>query len=518
MDRSRLVSCCGALACAFLWAISSASASDCLRCEEVVVDVESMQYFHVTSSGKILESSPMNERGGADRSDCTFVVSHSDASFEGGSYIAQAGFVEGEIAIAVHDVPAAAYPIKIDLVEMIFVTSQASVQTTTEYSIVVWDGLPDSTPDYLYSSDGTLIPHLVLPPGTNGANVAFQIDPNDPDQIFLFNNGGANKFSVGYRVNQHNSQTGDGCSTPPPPSLNAFPAVDTSGVAAPNGNWLFAITCPLGCTPGYNPFPLLEDPIFGLPCAPSGDWVLRATWTSINCTPTPSEGACCLPDGACVFGSPDDCAAQDGVYQGDDTLCAGVSCPEPVVACCFSPTSCLNLTEANCISAGGTPGPIGSACATFTCFPEGACCLPDGSCIGPVSPEDCTLQGGVFQGNGTDCLGTACPEPIGACCFSTGFCLDLTEADCLSVDAVWGGFGSACADLDGDGVSDECPPLCVGDITGDGIVDAGDLNIVLSNWGCPVPADNCQGADLTLDLAVDAGDLNIVLSDWGCAP
>lgn len=55
-------------------------------------------------------------------------------------------------------------------------------------------------------------------------------------------------------------------------------------------------------------------------------------------------------------------------------------------------------------------------------------------------------------------------------------------------------------------------PECPADLTGDGLVDAGDLNIVLSNWG-PNPA--IPGADLTNDNQVDGSDLNILLSAWG---
>lgn len=54
-------------------------------------------------------------------------------------------------------------------------------------------------------------------------------------------------------------------------------------------------------------------------------------------------------------------------------------------------------------------------------------------------------------------------------------------------------------------------PNCPADLTDDGIVDAGDLNIILSDWGC---TGSCVG-DLTGDGFVDAGDLNIVLSAWG---
>lgn len=61
-------------------------------------------------------------------------------------------------------------------------------------------------------------------------------------------------------------------------------------------------------------------------------------------------------------------------------------------------------------------------------------------------------------------------------------------------------------------------PSCPADLTGDNVVDASDLNIILSNWNCPNPGSDCQGADLTGDGNVDASDLNVVLSAWGPCP
>lgn len=54
------------------------------------------------------------------------------------------------------------------------------------------------------------------------------------------------------------------------------------------------------------------------------------------------------------------------------------------------------------------------------------------------------------------------------------------------------------------------PPLCVGDINGDGAVDGGDLALVLGNWASPGGA-----ADLNDDGIVDGGDLALVLGNWG---
>jgi len=54
-----------------------------------------------------------------------------------------------------------------------------------------------------------------------------------------------------------------------------------------------------------------------------------------------------------------------------------------------------------------------------------------------------------------------------------------------------------------------------GDLTGNGTVDAEDLDIVLTHWGASVtPFDLSQG-DMTGDGVVGQGDLNLVLNNWG---
>ena len=54
-----------------------------------------------------------------------------------------------------------------------------------------------------------------------------------------------------------------------------------------------------------------------------------------------------------------------------------------------------------------------------------------------------------------------------------------------------------------------------GDATGDGLVDAGDLNAVALKW--QMPATSPQDADFTGDAFVDAGDLNVVALNWQAA-
>ena len=51
-------------------------------------------------------------------------------------------------------------------------------------------------------------------------------------------------------------------------------------------------------------------------------------------------------------------------------------------------------------------------------------------------------------------------------------------------------------------------PQCVGDLTGDGMVNAGDLGILLGDW-------NEVDGDLNGDAFTDGADLANVLSRWG---
>ncbi len=471
--------------------------------EGVPVFVDQLSTLRVTPRG-VIDELPPRPRA------CNFLSSHTDANFAGGSYVAQGGFAQGEILATSFVISAADFPIKIDLVECIFVTNGATVQTTTEWSILFWEGVPDGSPTYVFSSDDLILPHLRIGPGTAGTNIQFSVDPGDPEQIIL-NNDGSSTFSVGFRIDRHNSPPANPCLTAPPTCCNAFPVTDTSGLAQAANNWLFGLDCGVfGCPPngGWARFSTLSQA-----CRPSGDWVTRTTWSSVSCQP--GIGPCCL-NGACEVRTQAECQSLGGTYMGDGTSCSGVNCPPPSTqACCFPNGSCLNLAPADCTAAGGTSGGVGTACATFNCNPQGACCLPNGTCVGPVSPSQCSSQGGTYQGNDTSCATVNCPEPTGACCFSTGFCLVLTAADCASVGATWAGAGTTCADGNSNGTADACEaPACPGDLDGNSQVNISDLSILLSSFGLPGGASYEQG-DLDGDGDVDISDLTLMLSSFG---
>ena len=436
---------------------------------------------------------------------CPPVIStYTNASFEGGQYVVQAGFAQGEIAASSYTVSPADFPLRIDLCEMIFATSATTVTTTTKWSVIVWEGTPASgSIIFATSSNDIDLPHLVMQPGTNGTNVQFMIDPGDPEQIIVQDDG-SHTFSVGFRIDEHNNQTQNPCAIAPPSGSNAFPTTDVGGLAAPSTNWLYLLNCgSFGCPPGWKTFAQLP-----VGCRPSGDWVMRTTWTPVNCT---LPGTCCLPNGTCQVLSADACATQSGSFGGEGTTCTSQTCVADLCPCCFVATGgCVTLPPSSCVAAGGIAGPTGQTCTGYVCFPQGACCLPDGTCVGPVSPEACAAQSGVFKGNGTSCTAGLCPVPVGAGCFPNGFCLQLTQAQAAAAGASWQGAGTTCVDANGNSIADICEVADPADVNGDGVVNAADLSLVLGAWGATSGA-----ADINSDGIVNAADLAAVLDGWG---
>lgn len=442
---------------------------------------------------------------------CNEISSHTDAPFTGGQYVLQAGFVDGEIAAASYTVPASEFPLKIDLCEMIFATSGTTVQTVTEWSILIWEGTPASgTIVAEYMSDGDILPHISIPPGSNGVNVQFSIDPNEP--IVLNNTGGSNTFSIGYRIDKHNNPSPNPCFQGPPTNSNAFPCTDTSGLLSASGNWLKGINCgPFGCPPngGWSTFSALAAG-----CKPSGDWVLRATWSSLNCQP--GVGACCLPNGTCQTLTLTECQTAGGSFKGEGTSCSSANCPTPTGACCFG-TSCLNLTQSDCQQASGTWIGPGTQCSAGNSCPTGACCLPNGSCSGGITAAECQALGGNFKGAGTTCAGVSCPPPLGACCLASGGCLLLSQADCgIIPSSSWAGPGTNCLDGNSNGKADACEVTCTGDINGDGKVDQADLGALLTAYNATFgqPAYNVK-ADFDKNGTIDQADLGTMLQVYG---
>ena len=150
----------------------------------------------LTTTFRIIDINKGSARGAEQSVGCPQVsVSLTDSDFGDGPYILQAGFAEGESLAATYQVPADQFPIKIEVMEVLFGTSNAIVETTTHWSVMVWDGTPENGIQVAsYSSDDVILPHLVMPPGSNGIIISVSVDPGDPDQLYVNNDSGMNSF------------------------------------------------------------------------------------------------------------------------------------------------------------------------------------------------------------------------------------------------------------------------------------------------------------------------------------
>lgn len=122
-------------------------------------------------------------------------------------------------------------------------------------------------------------------------------------------------------------------------------------------------------------------------------------------------------------------------------------------------------------------------CLTGTPTP-GACCLPDGTCA-TLSPAECSMQGGTWQGSDVSCT----PNPCLTDCNSNGIDDTVDVAEGTSDDCNQNGIPDECdiaagaADADSNGV----PDVCEADSDSDGTIDVLD--------GCPQdPEKTAPGA------------------------
>lgn len=484
------------LCCAFVLSLCATPAAIAGPPGEQRVEVLSRIHLHRA----VLDRSKDAAGGIAGACD-PLVRAHTDSDFQPGEYIVQAGFVEGEIAATSFVLPAEVFPVKFDMAEMIFGTAGTNVETTTAWGIHIWSGLPNgSTPLESFYSDGLILPHAVVPPGNSGLHLQFVIDAGDPDQIWIADDG-SHTVTIGFEIVSHNNQSGTGCISAPPSTSNAFPTTDTDGLSTSSGNWIYVFDCGIfGCPAGWKRFQDLPSV-----CRPSGDWIQRLTVTPSLCD---SIGACCF-DSDCLQLDQATCETGGGVFHGSGVSCSGIDCSN-TVPCCFKSTGgCVQLEGWECEAAGGSPGLPGASCDDIVCFPIGACCLADGSCEDGLTPEECAALSGTFQGDATECSTTDCPEPVGAACFSTGFCLVLTELEATAAGASWMGAGTTCSDGNGDGTADACEdPGVPGDFNGDGVVNGADLGIFLASWG------GGGQTDLNGDGTTNGADLGLLLTMW----
>jgi len=84
------------------------------------------------------------------------------------------------------------------------------------------------------------------------------------------------------------------------------------------------------------------------------------------------------------------------------------------------------------------------------------------------------------------------------------------DVESLTFGIGWHGAGSSCVDQDSDGYADLCPPRGPTDINRDGLINGGDLGLLLGAW-----STSSATADINGDGNVDGADLGILLAAWG---
>jgi len=155
------------------------------------------------------------------------------------------------------------------------------------------------------------------------------------------------------------------------------------------------------------------------------------------------------------------CSACDGSVSSPSGVCGSGSfteCTLPLEACCLPDGPCLDMTTANCSSAGGASAGPGSTCPQ----PPNPSCTrcddmdcPPGTCVGP-GDEDAqyfildTLCGGLCNASSSAGVAcgtgpfTDCTTPQGGCTVPNVDCVITAETSCTAVGGTYLGDGTDC--------------------------------------------------------------------------
>ncbi len=444
---------------------------------------------------------------------CTVVTTPSSANFSGNfTGNVQAGLLQGEAAAVSFTLPAEAFPIKLSLAEMIFASASTTVQTTTIWRVFGYEGTPTAgSLVFDETADNIMLPYIVLAPGTNGVNVQFSVDPNDPTQI-IFQDNGSHTVTLGYGVVQHNNQSTFMGLPFAPSDSNAFPTTDVGGLNYPTRNWLYAVPYPGGAPSGWSTFASL--PTF---VRPTGDWNIRFTYESLN--------------PVSITDDPDDQQVQLGQTAIFQITAAGAN------------LSYMWYKDAQPLPTNGTHyiGVTSPTLAVLNTVQGDAgdyYCVVSSNC-GQVTSQPATLsfigQAGTLSGhvNLLDFVGDPNGRPILVRFFAPGGVTPLaTVGGTLNASGnysvtVPGSLGTGSFDIGVDiqhWLRDRNPSVNItgsgasnvnfttqnGDADDSGEVDAADIDMVIADFGGSGTMTDMDGSS-----EVDAADIDIVIANFG---
>jgi hypothetical protein len=214
--------------------------------------------------------------------------------------------------------------------------------------------------------------------------------------------------------------------------------------------------------------------------------------TSTNC-PQPT-GACCLADGSCVEVTEEDCGSLGGTYNGDGSFCANVSCPQPFD--CFELN--FNTDDSGAPMAHGAKvdtefdgGPVFPVTITGSANPSGGNTVAIlNSTTGPAAQDPDLLVGSgnilILQ---SDNSLSQCPPASGVYCSHNddedGGRIDFvfnvptapTSIDLIDVDSTDGNWRVVMVDGSGRQRIFNVPTNWTGDIAADGPPGMGTLDL-----------------------------------------
>ncbi|HVP12253.1 MAG TPA: hypothetical protein VMV94_13830 [Phycisphaerae bacterium] len=191
-----------------------------------------------------------------------------------------------------------------------------------------------------------------------------------------------------------------------------------------------------------------------------------------NCGGPVPIGACCLPDGSCLDNvTAGECeTTYGGIWQGADTICSGVSCPQPPLgACCNGILGCTEEDEFDC---------------GYTWLGAGTTC--GGDCDGDTVADSCAVAMHLVP----DCQPNGVPD---SCDLASGTSLDLN----------------------GNGIPDECESFGYADLNCDGAVDVLDIPAFVmalidpTTYATTYPWCSRNLADCNHDGQVDGRDIQL---------
>jgi hypothetical protein len=164
------------------------------------------------------------------------------------------------------------------------------------------------------------------------------------------------------------------------------------------------------------------------------------------------------------------------------------------------PESCGESTSGNCYEPHNSPGCDQTACCSLVCLEDPYCCTN-------MWDQECTTQAIEICASCENPSNGSCDAPHKTpFCNDSDCCFAVCEIEPNCCKASW---DQQCVDIAEKICPPECGGKCPGDFNDDGLVNGGDLGLLLAGWNSP----GCT--DLNTDDITDGGDLGQLLALFG---